>query len=123
VTRAIWHGGSGYSRVWPSMRTRDKEVLDAQREPANCVCASAAMHGRRPDDVLFVHESAYTWRALDEDGIGCHWVGGFDDARGTNAAPLRRQAAFYRVVARRAEPPVQPRSDRPCDAWRSTPTG
>jgi hypothetical protein len=39
------------------------------------VFASAAVQVPRPDDVLFVDESVYAWRALDEYAIAAYWVG------------------------------------------------
>jgi tetratricopeptide (TPR) repeat protein len=39
------------------------------------VFACAAVTTPRPDDILFLDESVYAWRALDEYGVSSYWVG------------------------------------------------
>lgn len=42
--------------------------------------ASAAMRIARPADILFLDDSVYDWRVLDEYSVASYWVGRFDDA-------------------------------------------
>ena len=43
--------------------------------------ARAGAHTPRPDDRLFVAESDYTWRLLDELSVAAYWVGDFATCR------------------------------------------
>lgn len=52
------------------------------------VFASRAMRMRRPSDSLFVEESIYAWRALDEYAIGCYWSGEYEEAIRANTELL-----------------------------------
>jgi glycosyltransferase involved in cell wall biosynthesis len=38
----------------------------------------------RPDDILFVDDSVYAWRAIDELAIASYWTGRYEDGRGLN---------------------------------------
>jgi tetratricopeptide (TPR) repeat protein len=40
--------------------------------------AARAMAAARPKDVLFVEESVYTWRALDEYAVASYWIGDYE---------------------------------------------
>ncbi len=39
--------------------------------------SSRARDLKRPDDILFVDESVYRWRVLDEYSIACYWINDF----------------------------------------------
>ncbi|GGX66515.1 tetratricopeptide repeat-containing glycosyltransferase [Streptomyces fructofermentans] len=43
--------------------------------------AETAVGIRRPDDILFVEQGWYTWRALDELSIAAYWTGRYDQSR------------------------------------------
>lgn len=42
--------------------------------------AQAAIATPRPSDILFVDESVYSWRALDEYAIACYWTGRYEES-------------------------------------------
>lgn len=42
--------------------------------------SSAAMQIPRPADILFLDDSIYDWRILDEYAVASYWVGGFGDS-------------------------------------------
>jgi glycosyltransferase involved in cell wall biosynthesis len=42
--------------------------------------AASAVQIRMPEDILFVDEGAYTWRALDEYAISAYWIGKYEEA-------------------------------------------
>jgi tetratricopeptide (TPR) repeat protein len=42
--------------------------------------AKQAVEIPRPPDILFVDESTYTWRSLDEYSIACYWTGRYQEA-------------------------------------------
>ncbi|HUG62870.1 MAG TPA: glycosyltransferase family 2 protein [Methylomirabilota bacterium] len=50
------------------LRARDRHALAY-------LFASRARTISRPDDLLFLNEEAYSWRALDEFSIAAYWVG------------------------------------------------
>lgn len=44
------------------------------------IFAGSAMAIPRPDDILFVDESTYAWRAQDEYSIACYWTGRYEES-------------------------------------------
>ncbi|HEX4855345.1 MAG TPA: glycosyltransferase [Limnobacter sp.] len=40
----------------------------------------AAVNTPRPDDILFVDESVYTWRSKDELSIAAYWIGRYEES-------------------------------------------
>jgi tetratricopeptide (TPR) repeat protein len=36
---------------------------------------------RKSDDVLFVDDSVYEWRCLDEEAVACYWIGRYAECR------------------------------------------
>jgi hypothetical protein len=53
--------------------------------------ALAARTIGRPEDILFIDESVYTWRALDEFAVSAYWVGAFREALQANEELLGRE--------------------------------
>ena len=45
------------------------------------VFGAAAAGLSRPDDVLFVAQDVYDWRALDEVGVAAYWIGNYLESR------------------------------------------
>jgi len=54
--------------------------------------ARAAVAIPRPNDLLFVEDSVYSWHALDELAIACYWLGKRDEAREINQRLLTEGA-------------------------------
>jgi tetratricopeptide (TPR) repeat protein len=52
--------------------------------------AKAGLQTERPNDRLFVVESVYTWRLLDELGVATYWVGDFATSKRCCEAVLER---------------------------------
>lgn len=50
--------------------------------------ARAAHAIPRPNDILFVDDSVYAWRAADELAIAAYWAGAYDEARTLNESLL-----------------------------------
>lgn len=48
------------------------------------VFASAAINRPAPGDILFLDNSAYDWRALDEFAVSAYWVGKYEESLGAN---------------------------------------
>jgi tetratricopeptide (TPR) repeat protein len=48
------------------------------------VFAAAAVQIPRPDDILFVDEAVYAWRALDEYAVAAYWTGRYHEAADAN---------------------------------------
>jgi glycosyltransferase involved in cell wall biosynthesis len=46
----------------------------------------------RPNDRLFVDDSVYRWRALDELSIAAYWVGEYDESRDASGTLLQSEA-------------------------------
>ncbi|MDP1573907.1 MAG: glycosyltransferase [Coxiellaceae bacterium] len=46
---------------------------------------------QRPNDVLFVDDSVYAWRALDEYAVAASWVGRYKEATMANQQLLKRK--------------------------------
>jgi glycosyltransferase involved in cell wall biosynthesis len=65
--------------------------------PDALLYARAAAAARRPDDLLFVDESAYAWRALDELAIAGWYAGAHGEGR----------AAATRLLAENRFPPAE----------------
>ena len=42
--------------------------------------ASAALNRPKPNDILFLDESVYAWRILDEYAVSAYWVAKFDES-------------------------------------------
>ena len=53
--------------------------------------ARAANDIQRPNDVLFVDDSVYAWRALDEYAVAASWVGRYKEAVIANQQLLKRK--------------------------------
>lgn len=64
------------------------------------VFASAAVSIPRPCDALFVEESIYVWRALDEYAAACFFVGRYGDALAANRRLLAEGKLPASEVAR-----------------------
>ncbi len=54
--------------------------------------ARAASEIVRPDDILFIDESVYAWRAKDEYAVAAYWVGRYPEALAANEALLTGSA-------------------------------
>lgn len=52
--------------------------------------AKAGVQTPRPNDRLFVAESVYTWRLLDELGVVAYWVGDYTTSKSTSEAVLQQ---------------------------------
>lgn len=85
-----------YLRAFERRPTRAEPLVYAAaylRERGRVVAgypfASAAHATRRPDDVLFVDEAVYAWRAADELAVSAYWVGRYAEARRLNEELLR----------------------------------
>ena len=68
--------------------------------------ARAASEIPRPDDILFVNNSVYTWRALDEYAVSASWVGRYKEAIVANEKLLSSKAlpeSQYQRVRRNLE--------------------
>ncbi len=50
--------------------------------------ARAAAAIPRPADILFVDDSVYAWRALDEAAVAAYWAGRYREAMDANALLL-----------------------------------
>jgi tetratricopeptide (TPR) repeat protein len=46
--------------------------------------AWAASETARPEDILFIDESVYAWRAKDEYAVAAYWLGRYEEALATN---------------------------------------
>jgi len=66
-------------------RTREEHQL-------SYVFARQAVRIPRPDDRLFVDDSVYRWRALDELSIAAYWVGEYEESRHAAQELLQRDA-------------------------------
>ncbi|HYP75487.1 MAG TPA: FkbM family methyltransferase [Polyangiaceae bacterium] len=64
-------------------RTREEHQL-------SYLFARQAARIPRPDDRLFVDDSVYRWRALDELSIAAYWVGEYEESRQTAQELLQR---------------------------------
>jgi hypothetical protein len=54
--------------------------------------ALAASAIARPDDILFLDESVYSWRAKDEHAIAGYWLGRYAEALSCNEGLLAGEA-------------------------------
>ena len=54
------------------------------REIAAYPFAKAASEIKRPDDLLFVDNTVYAWRALDEYAIAAFFLGSYHEAMDAN---------------------------------------
>lgn len=54
--------------------------------------ARAACEIRRPDDILFLDDSVYSWRALDEYAVAAYWTGHYREALEANTRLLESAA-------------------------------
>jgi len=61
------------------------------------VFGAAAAGMARPEDVLFVAQDVYDWRALDELGVAAYWIGNFESSKQACEEILRRVAAGVSV--------------------------
>jgi len=52
--------------------------------------AKAGLQTPRPNDRLFVVESVYTWRLLDELAVAAYWIGDYATSKGACEALLQR---------------------------------
>ena len=66
-------------------RTREEHQL-------SYVFARQAARIPRPDDRLFVDDSVYQWRALDELSIAAYWTGEYEESRQITQELLQRDA-------------------------------
>ena len=78
----------GYLRAFDRRPTRAEPLHAAaalcrklKRFGTALVCARAAASIARPNDLLFIDDSVYAWRALDEVSVAAFWVGSYDEAR------------------------------------------
>jgi glycosyltransferase involved in cell wall biosynthesis len=53
---------------------------EAGAHPLAHLFSSPAKDLPRPDDILFLDESVYRWRALDEYSIACYWIDDFAES-------------------------------------------
>lgn len=79
---------AGYLRAFDRRPTRAEPLHAAaslcrrqKRFGTALVCARAAASLGRPGDILFIDESVYAWRALDEVSVAAFWVGAYEEAR------------------------------------------
>ena len=75
-----------------------KHYREAGQYHTGYLFAFSAAHTPRPDDILFVDDPLYTWRAADEYAMACFWTGRFE-----------RSAKVYRELFDRG---VVPESER-----------
>jgi glycosyltransferase involved in cell wall biosynthesis len=59
-------------------------LRDLGRKTAAYPFARAASEIPRPDDLLFVDNSTYAWRSLDEYAVAAYWVGRYKEALAAN---------------------------------------
>jgi glycosyltransferase involved in cell wall biosynthesis len=62
--------------------------------------ARTAMEIPRPDDILFVDDSVYAWRALDEHAIAAYWAGHYKEGVASNQKLLSGRALPEKERAR-----------------------
>ncbi|MGQ0467613.1 MAG: glycosyltransferase [Sporichthyaceae bacterium] len=56
-----------------------KYYRDGRRFVLAHLVAAQACRIAKPDDLLFIDESAYSWRALDEFAVAAYWTGNYQD--------------------------------------------
>jgi glycosyltransferase involved in cell wall biosynthesis len=59
-------------------------LRDLGRKAAAYPFARTASEIPRPNDILFVDEGVYAWRAIDEHAVAAYWVGRYKEALGLN---------------------------------------
>ena len=80
-----------YLRAYERRPTRAEPLTDLAaflrdlgRKAAAYPFARTASEIPRPNDILFVDEGVYAWRAVDEHAVAAYWVGRYKEALGLN---------------------------------------